>query len=133
MMAKSTEKKEKHTMKYVLLFCGRTPQDAAQWEAMSEETRARRDARVGQWFAEYRSKIGGAVQLQAAYTTTSVHFTADGRPLITDGPFVEGTEVIGGYAEIDVADLDEALQMAKTWPAGGVEIRPVVSSSRGQA
>jgi len=62
-----------------------------------------------------------------------VHFTADGQPLITDGPFVEGTEVIGGYAEIDVADLDEALQMAKTWPAGGVEIRPVVSSSRGQA
>ncbi len=117
-------------MKYVLLFCGRTPQDAARWEAMSEEAHAQRDARVGQWFAEYRSKIGGAVQLQAAHATTSVHFTADGRPLVTDGPFLEGTEVIGGYAEIDVADLDEALQMAKTWPAGGVEIRPVASSDR---
>ena len=120
-------------MKYVLMFCGRTPQDAAAWETMSEEARAQRDARVGQWFAEYRSKIGGAVQLQAAHTTTSVHFTTDGRPLITDGPFLEGTEVIGGYAEIDVADLDEALQMAKTWPAGGVEIRPVVNSNRGEA
>jgi hypothetical protein len=123
-------KKEKKTMKYVLMFCGRTPQDAARLEAMPEEVRAQRDARVGQWFAEYRSKIGGAVQLQPAYATTSVHFTADGRPLVTDGPFLEGTEVIGGYAEIDVADLDEALQMAKTWPAGGVEIRPVVSSDR---
>ena len=84
MMAKSTEKKEKHTMKYVLMFCGRAPQDAAAWEAMSEEARARRDARVGQWFAEYRSKIAGAVQLQAAYTTTSVHFTADGQPLMVN-------------------------------------------------
>jgi len=120
-------------MKYVLMFCGRTPQDAARWESMSEEARAQRDARVGQWFAESRSKIGGAVQLQAAHATTSVHFTENGQPLITDGPFLEGTEVIGGYAEIDVADLDEALQMAKTWPAGGVEIRPVVSSSRGEA
>jgi hypothetical protein len=35
-------------------------------------------------------------------------------------------ELIGGYAEIDVADLDEALAMAKSWPGGGaVEIRPV--------
>jgi hypothetical protein len=129
-LRKITEKKEEHPMKYVLMFCGRTPQEVARWEATSEEARAQRDARVGQWFAEYRSKIGGAVQLQAAYATTSVHFTTDGRPLITDGPFLEGTEVIGGYAEIDVADLDEALQMAKTWPAGGVEIRPVVSSDR---
>ncbi len=43
-------------MKYVLMFCGRTPQDAAALEAMSEEARAQRDARVSQWFAEYRSK-----------------------------------------------------------------------------
>ena len=91
------------------------------------------DAEVSQWFAQYQSKIGGAVQLHEAHATTSVHFTANGRPLITDGPFLEGTEVIGGYAEIDVADLDEALQMAKTWPAGGVEIRPVVNSSRSEA
>ena len=46
---------------------------------------------------------------------------------MTDGPFLEGNEVIGGYAEIDVADLDEALRMAKAWPPrGAVEIRPVL-------
>ncbi len=50
-------------MKYVLMFCGRTPQEAARWEATSEEARAQRDARVGQWFAQYRSKIGGAVRV----------------------------------------------------------------------
>ncbi|HEX5879396.1 MAG TPA: hypothetical protein VF468_13955 [Actinomycetota bacterium] len=34
----------------------------------------------------------------------------------TDGPFVEGKEVVSGYAEIEVADLDEALRMVSTWP-----------------
>jgi hypothetical protein len=46
-------------------------------------------------------------------------------PLVTDGPYVEGKEVISGIAEIDVADLDEALRMARSWPACPVvEIRP---------
>jgi hypothetical protein len=36
-----------------------------------------------------------------------------GEPLVIDGPFLEGNELIGGYAEIDVADLDAALAMAK--------------------
>jgi hypothetical protein len=46
---------------------------------------------------------------------------------VIDGPFLEGNELIGGYAEIEVADLDEALAVAKAWPGGGaVEIRPVM-------
>jgi len=49
-----------------------------------------------------------------------------GEPLVTDGPFVEGKEVVSGYAEIEVADLDEALRVAKSWPACPVvEIRPL--------
>jgi hypothetical protein len=47
--------------------------------------------------------------------------------MIHDGVFIEGNEIIGGYTEINVPDLDEALRMAKIWPAGGtVEIRPVI-------
>jgi hypothetical protein len=46
---------------------------------------------------------------------------------VRDGPFIEGNEVIGGYTEITVADLDEALRLARSWPARGtVEIRPVM-------
>jgi hypothetical protein len=50
---------------------------------------------------------------------------------VTDGPFLEGTEVIGGYAEIEVADLDEALHLAKSWSArvpsySTVEIWPIL-------
>ncbi len=37
-------------------------------------------------------------------------------PVITDGPFVEGKEVVSGYTEIEVADPDVALRMVKTWP-----------------
>lgn len=49
-------------------------------------------------------------------------------PVVTDGPFVEGKEVVSGYVEVDVADLDEALQIAREWPACPlVEIRPVLT------
>jgi len=47
---------------------------------------------------------------------------------VTDGPFVETKEVLGGYYMIDAPDLDTALAVAKTVPArfGGVEVRPVM-------
>ena len=46
--------------------------------------------------------------------------------LTTDGPFIEGKEVVSGYTEIEVADLDEALKMVSTWPGCPlVEIRPL--------
>ena len=51
----------------------------------------------------------------------------DGRPLVTDGPFAELKEQIGGYYVLDCADLDEALRWAATIPAarfGAVEVRP---------
>jgi hypothetical protein len=45
--------------------------------------------------------------------------------MVVDGTFIEAKEVIGGYAELEVADLDEALEIAKTWPGRtSVEVRP---------
>jgi hypothetical protein len=114
-------------MKYVLLFCG-TEEDAAAFAALSPDELRARYAEVGAWFAKHRSKIGSTHQLQGPETATSVRFGLDGPPVVTDGPFLEGKEAVGGYAEIDVADLDEALRMARTWPGRGtVEIRPVVT------
>ena len=58
-------------------------------------------------------------------TATTVRMEG-GEPLVTDGPFVEGKEVVSGFAVIDVVDLDEALRMVKSWPACPlVEIRPI--------
>jgi hypothetical protein len=113
-------------MKYVLLFCGTREQQQA-WEEMSEEARLAQYAQVGLWFEENRAKIGPGNQLQPPQMATTVLFQDTGEPIIHDGPFLEGNEVIGGYVEITVADLDEALSLAKSWPARGmVEVRPVM-------
>jgi len=100
-------------MKYVLLFCGTREQQQA-WEEMSEEARRAQYAQVGRWFAENAAKLGPGHQLQSPHTATTVRFQGDGEP-------------IGGYTEITVADLDEALRLARSWPARGtVEIRLVM-------
>ena len=48
--------------------------------------------------------------------------------MVTDGPFVEGKEVVSGFAEIEVEDLDAALRLAQDWPGCPVvEIRPIAA------
>ena len=113
-------------MKYVLLFCG-TRELQQAWEDMTEEARNAQYAEVGRWFAEHGAKLGHGNQLQPPYTATTVRFQGNGEPIVRDGPFIEGNEVIGGYVEITLADLDEALRLTRTWPGRGtVEVRPVM-------
>jgi len=53
----------------------------------------------------------------------------NGEPMVTDGPFMEIKEVIGGYYVLDCADVDEAVKWAATIPAaryGAIEVRPVM-------
>jgi hypothetical protein len=128
--AAATSPRRKREMKYVLLFTG-TKEGERQWEAMSEAQLSAAMAQVDKWFQKHGSKIRGGYQLQPERTATTVRFN-NGTPVVMDGPFIEGKESIGGYAEIDVADLDEAIAMAKEWPTQGpVEVRPVVD--RGEA
>ena len=73
-------------------------------------------------------KYVGAAPLHPTSTATSVR-VRDGRPLITDGPFAETREQLGGFFLIDVPNLDEALDIAARIPAGRwgtVEVRPVI-------
>ena len=116
-------------MKYVLLFCG-TEDDARRYSTMSGADLDDQLARVGVWFSDPR--IRGGQRLEPRSTATTVRFGANGEPLVTDGPFIEGKEDIGGWAIIEVDHLDDALAMAKSWPARGViEIRPVHQSEQG--
>src|SRR4029077_11431842 len=110
-------------MKYALLFGG-TSEGAERVMADYEES--------GKWFAKYSraGKVVGGEERQGPSTATTVS-RKDGKVTTTDGPFIESKEVIGGFAIVDVADLDEALEMAKEWP-GTVEIRPVVDHSEEQ-
>jgi len=69
--------------------------------------------------------------LQPTAAATSVR-VRDDKPLVTDGPFAETREQLGGYFLIDVNDLDEAIDIAGRIPGarrGVVEIRPVVELS----
>ncbi|WP_314176530.1 YciI family protein [Streptomyces winkii] len=111
-------------MKYVLLFV-ETEEFAAELQAMSPAERARAYQRVNEWFAAHADKVRGGQKLQAPETATTVRL-GGGDPVVLDGPFVEGKEVVSGYTEIEVADLDEAMRMVRTWPGCPVvEIRPV--------
>ncbi|MFE9695185.1 YciI family protein [Micromonospora sp. NPDC005806] len=113
-------------MKYVLMFAD-TEQFAADLAAMDESERGRAYARVQQWFADHHDKITHHAHLMPPDAATTVRLDR-GEPLVSDGPFVEGKEIISGYAEIEVADLDEALRVAKSWPACPVlEIRPIAA------
>lgn len=112
-------------MKYVLMFC-ETEQWEKDWEAMSQSERDAGFAQVQQWMAEHADKITHNRKLAGPETATTVRME-NGEPIVTDGPFIEGKEVVSGYVEVEVADLDEALRMARTWPACPlVEIRPVL-------
>lgn len=69
-----------------------------------------------------------ATPLQPASTAKSVR-VRDGKLLVTDGPFAETREVLGGFYVIDAENLDEAIGIAARHPGqrfGGVEIRPIM-------
>jgi hypothetical protein len=114
-------------VKYMLLFCG-TVEGQRAYDGLTPEELETRLGQVGRWFGEHADKITEGNQLQPPQTATTVHLDRDASPLVADGPFLEGNEVIGGYAIVDVSELDDALVMARAWPGGGsIEVRPVVS------
>lgn len=114
-------------MRYVLLFV-ETEQFMRDLEAMTPDDRDRAYMLVNQWFADNAGQIQGGSKLQAPETATTVRMDGDGEPVVVDGPFVEGKEVVSGYTEVEAADLDEVLRIVKTWPGCPVvEIRPLES------
>jgi hypothetical protein len=69
-----------------------------------------------------------AAPLQPTSTATSVRVQS-GKPVVTDGPFAETREQLGGFFLVEAKDLDEAIDIAANIPAGRfgtVEIRPVI-------
>lgn len=75
-----------------------------------------------------QGKFLAAAPLQPVATASSVR-VRDGKTLVTDGPFMETREHLGGFFMVDAKNLDEALTIAAQIPAvrrGTVEVRPVV-------
>lgn len=117
-------------MKYALLVYT----DQAAWAGMTEEEAlAARAASMPRWLAlfEELAKVDPGVdgnELAAALDARTVR-VRDGGRLVTDGPFAETKELIGGIFILDAPDLDEAIRLAALVPAaeyGSIEVRPIV-------
>ena len=113
-------------MRYVLLIYN----DELEWANLSDE---RRSAIVREYFAltdELRAQgtyLAGA-PLQPTSTATTVR-VRNGEQVVTDGPFVETKEQLGGYFLVEAASADEALDWAAKIPGaryGAIEVRPVL-------
>lgn len=111
-------------MKYMLLMYGAedawTPQERQQCMTDSLKVCERLAA---------EGKLLAVSPLQPVATAATVRFR-DGRPLVTDGPFAETTEQLGGFFLLELADLDEAIAVASQLPPatkGTAEIRPVAA------
>jgi len=117
-------------MKYMLLIGG--AEDG--WNHLSEGEQGALYARISSWWDERTAagEILEGAQLQPSSTATTVRRSISGDVTVTDGPFVEGKEMIGGYGVIDVPDLDAAIRLASSWPAPDtLEIRPLVIGEMG--
>lgn len=88
--------------------------------------------RMAPWFAFNQRLIDGGHYISGgslAPTTaaTTVRVEPDAKPVVTDGPFIETKEQLGGFYLITAADLDEALELASAVPigSGSMEVRPI--------
>src|SRR3954453_14371937 len=111
-------------MRYMVTIYG----DPSSASELSEEEQ---QASMGRWFGytEELQKSGAMVAgdaLQGNEAATTLRFDG-GEPSVTDGPFAETKEQLGGFYLLECKDLDEALEWAKKIPArgGAAEVRPV--------
>jgi hypothetical protein len=86
------------------------------------------------WFDKWAAagKIGdGGSRLETSQSARTIRMSGDGPPVVTDGPFVEAKEAIGGFVTLECDDIDEAVAIASTWPgmsdgSSVLEVRPVI-------
>jgi hypothetical protein len=114
-------------MKFMLLLWG----DEGQWENMSEEEAA---AEMERW-NDYSNQLvaaGAMVSGEGLQPTATAKIlrVENGEQLVTDGPYAETKEQLGGFYVIECASMDEALEWAAKLPSaehGATEVRPVLA------
>ena len=111
--------------KYLVLIYG----DEQKWRT-PEERQVNGEGHQA-FAATAGTRIVAGNELESSSTATTLRRGADGGLSVTDGPFLETKEVLGGYYLIEAGDLDEAISLAGHVPElksshGAVEVRPVV-------
>jgi hypothetical protein len=113
-------------MKFMLMLYG----DESQWADAAPEELAASMARFEAFDRELTAAgvLAGGEGLEPTSMATTVR-RAEGEVILTDGPFAETREQLGGFYVLDCADLDEAIRWASKVPDledGSVEVRPVI-------
>jgi hypothetical protein len=113
-------------MQYLLLIYA----DEQQYWGLDDEARDALHAEYGSFTESIQSSgaMQGGGQLQPTGTATSVR-VRNGETLVTDGPFAETKEQLGGYYVVEATDVDEAIALAERIPSartGTIEVRPLV-------
>lgn len=114
-------------MQYLLLIY----EEEDQWEKLTDQERG---SILNEYtrFTQDLAKSGhyqGGNQLHPTSKATTVR-VRNGKSLVTDGPFAETKEALGGYYLVEAKDLDEAIAIAERIPSartGSIEVRPIIS------
>src|SRR5438094_10201885 len=113
-------------VKYILLIY----QNPATWETISEEERNRVMVEAGEIMEELTQSgewVGGEGLADPSNTKTVR--VRDGVPAVTDGPFAESKEQLGGYLSVECESIERAVEIAARWPDArhfAMEVRPVM-------
>jgi hypothetical protein len=108
-------------VKYLALIYG----SQERWDALSEDARSAVYDRYNAFGAEAGDKVVGGAELQGPAAATTVR-VRDDATVVTDGPYAETKEALGGYYVLECESLDEALELAARIPGaehGVVEVR----------
>ena len=118
-----TARAKETRVKYVLLIMDTQAEPAPQTPEYGAWY-----AEVGAWYEKWGAtgRLNAGHQLQGVDTAKTVRASG-----VTDGPFIETKEVLGGYSVIDADSMDDAVEIAKTWPGVDrgwitVELRPII-------
>ncbi len=104
-------------MRYVL-FNWITPEDVAAWESWTPEEQQADVERHMDWFRKYRDHIGGGEELGEPRSVKTLRPGRQGEGVVvTDGPYVETKELLGGFVVLETDTFDEALAIASEWPS----------------
>lgn len=117
-------------MQYAMLIYGDEDAWFAADQAKVQASMNEVYAWLEKWQGEGKIAEGGA-ELDHSRKAKTVGRGADGAPVVTDGPYLELKEVIGGIILLSADDIDEAVAVAATWPGIArngerVEVRPVM-------
>ena len=117
-------------MRYAMLICG----DESEWDTQSPAEMEQAMDHIRAWVEKWKSAgnlLPGGEELDSVRSAKTIRRGPDG-PVVTDGPYLELKEVVGGFLVLEADDIDQAVAIAAEWPLWGtasVEVRPVMDRS----